>query len=80
MWNLGCVVYAAMTFKFIYELHETYRDLVDRNQHYHDLHEFGSATLNTPEIYSFELCNVVYTCLERDQRKRLSAQELLATL
>ena len=80
MWSLGCVVYGTMTFTFIQDLDETYRDLVNRNQHFYDLHEFGSATLNTPEIYSFALRNVVYTCLERDQRKRPSAQELLATL
>jgi serine/threonine protein kinase len=80
MWTLGCVVYGTMTFTFIYDLDESYEELVNRNQHVHDLHAFGSATLNTPQIYSFALCNVVYTCLERDQRKRPSAQELLATL
>jgi serine/threonine protein kinase len=80
MWSLGCVVYGTMTFTFIQDLDETYRDLVNRNQHTIDLHELGSFTFNTPEIYSFALCNVVYTCLERDQRKRPSAQELLATL
>lgn len=80
MWTLGCVVYGAMTMKIIHQTDDTYRDLVDRNQHVHDLHELGSATMNSPQIYSFALRNVVYTCLERDQGKRPSAQELLATL
>jgi serine/threonine protein kinase len=79
MWNLGCVVYAAMTFKFICDLDETYVDLVNRNQHVHDLHELGSPTLNLPQIYSYALLDVVYRCLLHDPKLRPSAQELLAT-
>jgi serine/threonine protein kinase len=72
MWTLVCVVYGAMTFKIIYQTADTYRDLVDRKQHVHEL--------NTPQIYSYALRDVVYRCLLHDPEKRPSAQELLATL
>jgi serine/threonine protein kinase len=70
---LGCVIYEAMTYSFMFDLKGTYENLVKKDLHLQELRKVN-------RIYSFDLRNVVLRCMQVDPHQRPSAQQLRETL
>ncbi len=73
MFMFGCVIYEAMTYSFMSDRKGAYEHLVKKDLHLQELR-------NVDDIYSFNLRNVVYKCMQVDPHQHPSAKELLETL
>jgi serine/threonine protein kinase len=73
MFGLGCVLYEAMTYSFMFDLGGTYENLVKEEKHLQELQKVS-------HIYPLKLRHVVEKCMHEDRHQRPSAAELLETL